>query len=255
MPSLNHQNGRRGTAGHSKETEWRQNHCHGGSRFAVVAESRLPEWSLYACYWSKEAFLRGDHWPTTVHSLCNHGDAHASLLPRLSNLWATKLFGDLCATVLNTPKTPGRLWQGLNVLCTTFEQPFDLLWTSNDDLAKFMVAQGRHSGRGPCIKVFNTSFTLGMWPFCFSCATKLTRSPLEAPSRPLWWPMCLHSTTTTTLEPPWQWLCFLWATCSASTVVLVARGRHKGRGVAVTRKHDFLGLGDQWAPWSFFWSL
>ena len=38
MRSLNHQNYYIGTAVRAKEAEWRQNHCHGGSRIAVVAE-------------------------------------------------------------------------------------------------------------------------------------------------------------------------------------------------------------------------
>ena len=67
-------------------------------------------------------FLRGDQWPTTVHTFCDHGDVCAFLLPLLSNLWATDLFGDVRATVLNMLKTSGRPWRPwrcLNVLWTT----------------------------------------------------------------------------------------------------------------------------------------
>ena len=103
-------------------------------------------------------FLLGDQWPTTVHPFCDHGDVCAFTLPALGNLWATDLLGDLCATVLNMLKTsrrPWRPWRCLNVLCATLErprQPFGLLSAFNDDLASFVVAQGRHKGRNPCVK-------------------------------------------------------------------------------------------------------
>ena len=103
-------------------------------------------------------FLLGDQWPTTVHPFCDHGDVCAFILPPLSDLWATDLLGDLCATVLNMLKTsrrPWRPWRCLNVLCATLErprQPFCLLSAFNDDLARFVVAQGRHKGRSPCVK-------------------------------------------------------------------------------------------------------
>ena len=40
VPSLNDQNCCSGATGRTKEAEWRQNHCQGGSRVAVVAEWR-----------------------------------------------------------------------------------------------------------------------------------------------------------------------------------------------------------------------
>ena len=97
-------------------------------------------------------FLRGDQWPTTLHPFCDHGDVCALLLPPLSDLWATDLLGDLCATVLNMPKTSRRPWRPrrcLNVLCTNHErprQPLGLLSAFNGDLASFVVAQRRHKG-------------------------------------------------------------------------------------------------------------
>ena len=69
--------------------------------------------------------IRGDQWPTPVHPFCDHGDACAFLLLPLSDLWATDLLGDLCATVLNMLKTLPwlwRPWRGLNILCATFER-------------------------------------------------------------------------------------------------------------------------------------
>ena len=182
VPSLNDQNCCSGTTGRAKKAEWRQNHCHGGSSVAVVAEwrhsGRHSNRSMDAIGRPKEAqwwhkggrrvaqidrqcshFLLGDKWPTTVHPFCDHGDVCACILPPLSDLWATDLPGDLCATVWNMLKTsrrPWRPWRCLNFLCATLErprQPFGLLSAFNGDLASFVVAQGRHKGRSPCVKV------------------------------------------------------------------------------------------------------
>ena len=60
------------------------------------------------------------------------------------------------------------------------------------------------------------------------------------------------SATLAMVLPP---LCLLCATCCAITATLVVQGRHKGRAAAVTQKQNFLGLGDHWASWPFFWSL
>ena len=181
VPSLNDQSCCSGTTGRAKKAEWRQNHCHGGSSVAVVAEWRhsgrhsdrsmdatgLPK---EAQWWYKEGrrvaqidtqcshFLLGDQWPTTVHPFCDHGDVCAFILPPLSDLWATDLLGDLCATVLNMPKTswrPWHPWRCLNVLCATLErprQPFGFPSAFNGDLASFVVAQGRHKGRSSYVK-------------------------------------------------------------------------------------------------------
>ena len=52
VPSLNHQNCCGGTTGRTKETEWRQKHCHGGSRVAwssnggTVAVTMIAHWML-----------------------------------------------------------------------------------------------------------------------------------------------------------------------------------------------------------------
>ena len=181
VPSLNDQRCCSDTTGRAKKAEWRQNHCHGGSSVAVVAEwwhsGRHSDRSMDAIgrpkeaqWWYKEGrrvaqidtqcshFLLGDQWPTTVHPFCDHGDECAFILPPLSDLWATDLLGDLCATVLNMLKTsrrPWRPWRCLNVLCATLERPrrpFGLPSAFNGDLASFVVAQGRHKGRNPCVK-------------------------------------------------------------------------------------------------------
>ena len=60
------------------------------------------------------------------------------------------------------------------------------------------------------------------------------------------------SATLAMVLPP---LCLLCVTCCATTADLVVQWRHKGRAAAVTQKQNFLGLGDHWASWPFFWSL
>ena len=103
-------------------------------------------------------FLLGDQWSTIVHPFCDHGDVCAFILPPLSDLWATDLIGDLCATVLNMLKTsrrPWRPWRCLNVLCATLERPrrpFCLRSAFNGDLTSFVVAQGRYKGGSLCVK-------------------------------------------------------------------------------------------------------
>ena len=204
VPSLNDQKCCSGTTGSTKEAEWRQNNCQGGWRVAVVAEwrhsSRHCDRSIDAIgrpkeaqWWYKEGrsvaqidtqcsqqyvFLRGDQWPITVHPFCHHGDVCAFLLPPSSDLWATDLFGDLCATVLNMLKTsrrPWRPWRCLNILCTTIErprQPFCLLSAFNGDLANFVVAQWRQKGRSPCVKgvLATIFFYLGIGCLSIVCA-------------------------------------------------------------------------------------
>ena len=51
-----------------------------------------------------------DQRPTPVHPFCNHGDVCVFFLPPLSDLWATNLLSDLCATVLNMLKISRWPW-------------------------------------------------------------------------------------------------------------------------------------------------
>ena len=64
-----------------------------------------------------------------------------------------------------------------------------------------------------------------------------------------------HGNPLATLAMVLPPLCLLCATCCATTADLVVQWRHKDRAVAVTQKQNFLGLGDHWATWPFFWSL
>ena len=78
----------------------------------------------------------------------------ASFEPPLGDRPPRRPFCD-CLNMLKTSRRPWRPWQCLNVLRTTLErprQPFGLLSAFHDDLASFVVAQGKHKGRSPCIK-------------------------------------------------------------------------------------------------------
>ena len=128
----------------------------GGTMVVQGRQKRRSNW--YIMFTTVRLYLRGDQWRTTVRPFCDHGDVCAFLQPPLSDLCATELLGDLCATVLNMLKTsrrPWRPWQCLNVLCTTLErprQPFCLRPAFNGDLASYVVVQERHKGRSPCVK-------------------------------------------------------------------------------------------------------
>ena len=97
------------------------------------------------------------YWATNGRPLCIHSATTAMCVPSSCLLWATDRLGDLCATVLNMLKTsrwPWRPWRCLNVLCAILErprQPFGLRSAFNGGLASFVVAQGRHKGRSPCV--------------------------------------------------------------------------------------------------------
>ena len=55
--------------------------------------------------------------------------------------------------------------------------------------------------------------------------------PMASIERSLWRPLCLHSATTATLEPPWQWFCLHFAFFTRPVVPLQhysVQGRHKG---------------------------
>ena len=177
VPSLNDQSCCSDTTGRAKKAEWRQNHCHGGSSVAMVTEWRH---SVRHSDRSMDAIgrqrrhnggtrkadvslklihnVRNFYWATDGRPLCIHSATTVMCVPSACHLWATDLVGDLYATVLNMLKTlrrPWRPWRCLNVLCATLErprQPFGLPSAFNGDLASFVVAQGRHKGRSPCVK-------------------------------------------------------------------------------------------------------
>ena len=103
-----------------------------------------------------------------------------------------------------------------------------------------------------CINLSNASAFLVpplclLWPtdsVHWAIAVATTVSPFGDHGSP--------SATLAMVLPP---LCLLCATYCAITADLVVQGRHKGRAAAVTQKQTFLGLGDHWASWPFFWSL
>ena len=63
--------------------------------------------------------------------------------------------------------------------------------------------------------------------------------PIASIEWSLWRPLCLHSATTATYEPPLRWFffhCLLCTTCCVTTAVLVAQGTHKGRTATIRQK-------------------
>ena len=153
--SLNHPNCCSDTTCHSKDAEWRQSHCHGcpylpwSLNGGTMVATMITQWSFSGCYWlarsatavvqgrpkchsnwntmfKQNAFLWGSQWPITVHPFCDHGDICAFLLPPLSDLRVTDLLGILWLfwTCWKFHGNHGwRPWKGLNILCTTLEQP------------------------------------------------------------------------------------------------------------------------------------
>ena len=120
------------------------NHYHGRSRVAVVAKwrhnGRHSNHSAHtighprhrggrkeaeAWPWLRNKFCKrtlllcADHWSTTVHPFCNHGNASSFLLPHLSD---KPPWWPLCnCSVLNTFNTSWRPWP---------EHPMYHLWTT-----------------------------------------------------------------------------------------------------------------------------
>ena len=94
-----------------------------------------------------------------------------------------------------------------------------------------MVAEWMHSGRPLRINLSNASAFL-VPPLC-----------LLWPTDSVHWAIAVAATV-----PPF-------ADHGNPSADLVVQGRHKGRAAAVTQKQNFLGLGNHWASWPFFWSL
>ena len=62
----------------------------GQRRYKGGAREAGPSlWLKNSVYNTIHFYVATIDWPTTMHPFCNHDDACASLLPRLSNLWAT----------------------------------------------------------------------------------------------------------------------------------------------------------------------
>ena len=57
-----------------------------------------------------------------------------------------------------------------------------------------------------CGKFYVWIWAILLPPLCHHCAP--FGRPIASIERSLWWPLCLHSATTATLEPPWRWFCF-----------------------------------------------
>ena len=158
VPSLNDQSCCSSTTGRTKKAEWRQNHCQGGPRVAMVDEwrhsGRHSDRSMDTNCQPKEAqwWYMEDRSVAQVDAQCSEPVSdrpprrplcdcfeHAQNFTR--NILSYLVLSCLISSYL--------------ILCTTLErprQPFSLLSAFNGDLASFVVAQGKHKGRSPCVK-------------------------------------------------------------------------------------------------------
>ena len=72
-----------------------------------------------------------------------------------------------------------------------------------------VVAEWMHSGR-PLVTSWKIRTVVNIvyqfeQRFCLPCAS--FGRPIASIERSQWRPLCLHSATTATLQPPWQWFC------------------------------------------------
>ena len=97
VPSLNDQSCCSGTTGRAKKAEWRQNHCHGGSSVAVVAEwrhsgrhsGRHSDRSEGRRVAQIDTQCSHFYWATNGRPLCIHSAITAMCVPSSCLLWAT----------------------------------------------------------------------------------------------------------------------------------------------------------------------
>ena len=175
--SLNHQNRCNGTTGRAKEAEWRQKHCHGGSRVAVVAEwrhrcrqndrwvdAKEAQW-LYKrgrgiaqidtqCLQQYEIFYEA----TNGRPLCIHSATTSMRVPPSCLIWATCKRPTSSATFVRLFWTCSKLHGdhgALGEVWTSSVPP----WTTKATFLSHLCLQRRpgqfcgwHKGRSPCVK-------------------------------------------------------------------------------------------------------
>ena len=197
LPSLNDQSCCSGTTGRVKKAEWRQNHCHGGSNVAVVAEWRhsgatvITQWSTLVSQRrhnggtrKADVSLKSIHnvrivyWATNGRPLCIHSATTAMCVPSSCLLWATCERPTSSATFVRLFWTCSKLHGDHGVhgdVWTSYVPPLNdqgnrsASLLPKGDLASFVVAQGRHKGRSPCVKG-----VLATWAqFCKDCYINL----------------------------------------------------------------------------------
>ena len=115
-------------------------------------------------------------------------------------------------------------------------------WTPKfaDEVGRSQIAQRRQEEGTRIAVVADCLHTIVQRPLSDHCGDHC--ASIRRPRHP--WAimaMALH---------PIRLLC---TTCWVTTTVLVVQGTHKGRAAAVTKKQNFLGLGDHLASRSIFW--
>ena len=171
MSSLDTKNCCSGTTGRPKEVEWRPNHCHGGSRVAMVAEWRhigqLNDRSMDAIggirqveaslklihnVYNSTHFFTGrpmaDHCTSILRPRWCVCLPHASFKRPVSDRPPRhrRPLCDCFEHAQNFTATMASMARSER-LCATLErlrQHFSLHWAFNGDLARHVVAQGRH---------------------------------------------------------------------------------------------------------------
>ena len=179
VPSLNDKSCCSGATGCAKEAEWRQNHCEGGWRVAVVAEwrhsGRHCDRSMDAISRPKEAqwWYKEGRRVAQIDTQCSQqyvfftgrpmADHCASILPPrrwvclppasferpTSSATFVRLFWT-CSKPHGDHGVHGDVWTSCVPPLNDPRQPFCLLSALNGDLGTFVVAQWRQKGRSRC---------------------------------------------------------------------------------------------------------
>ena len=190
---------------------------------------------------------------------------------------------DLCASLVRPQNWPGRRWrqkggrtvalvvQGWHIYIYIYIGRSDkgrrggrsltgrskeAGWRHTHGRGRRMDAQWSAIGRPEkkcehCLSIWATRLP-SLYHHCASFGR-----PMASIERSLWWPLCLHSATTATLEPPWQWFCLhsaffarpvvplqqLWSLKEGTRVVLQQLHRNRTFWVPATteRPNHFYG--------------
>ena len=128
-----------------------------------------------------------------------------------------------------------------------------------------VVAEWMHSGR-PLVAQLKCEHCVSIWatrlPSLYHHCASFGR-PMASIERSLWRPLCLHSATTATLEPPWRWFCLhsaifarpvvplqqLWSFKEGTRVVLQQLHRNRTFWVPATTErpnHFYIKVAQGW---------
>ena len=129
----------------------------GGAMVVHVQGRQKRSSNWYIMFTTVRIYLRCDQWPTTVRPFCDHGDACAFLLSFLSDLPPRRPLCDCFEHAQNFTATVASMVMS--------ERPVYHPWTNKTtvlppfcvqrrpgQLSGYVVVQGRHNGRSPCVK-------------------------------------------------------------------------------------------------------